>query len=220
MSTACLTIPPTASVNAGATPLTARDDREAVERVASIIRKYATDSVAVNAGNVVKVDLDRVPWRCEPGERARRLGVLATAWSGRKVEVHIEAPRKQPPAVEPFAVELRRRRTDSAALLLRRIERAAARLLAMVEVHEGEVQRWMLHIDRDDALSVMPLPSRVFTEGSQGLEGWLPEAALANVIGVRLEARVRPGKRTAEPGPRAPRPVRFPGRPELLPLVS
>ncbi len=182
MSLARLTITPP-PVSPAAQP-----SSEEAERLASILRKYATGSVAIEAGNTLRVDLRRIPWACAEPERARRLGVLASTWTGRKVETRIEEAPSQP-ATGPFTASLRRRPAEAATAFRGRIRRAAERLALLVETHGEPCRRWMVRLERDGASAVMPLPGALLEQGQGEFDRRLPVAALENVTAVRLEAR-------------------------------
>ena len=221
MATVSLQLSSTPPQSRGQTPVSVANDREALDRAASIIRKYATGAVAITGDSTLRVDLDTVDWRCEARERARRVASLAAEWTGRKVDVRFD-PVQQPgeETADPFAVELQRRESEEPGAFTARIARAGQRLQTLVEGSGRQAERWTLHIDRAGRSTSMPLPSSVFEGGTDGLVRRLPPAAMEQVTAVRLESRTRKAPSTHRPGTRSPRPVRVPGRPETLPLVS
>lgn len=220
MPTARLTISRTPNrSSACVTPLSTRDDREAIDRAASIIRRYATSSVAIAADATLSVDLNRVPWACDTQERSRRLGQLVENWTGRKVEVAV-APGRPGATPGPFSVDLRPREGESPAVFRARIARAGERLAVMAEARGSAPDRWLLQLDRQGSLSTMPLPAHLFDDGAPALDRRLPDAALAGITAVRIDARARRRPAVHVPGTHTRRPAAAPGNPRALPLVS
>lgn len=194
---------------------------DVLQRIATIVRRYATDRVAIR-GDAVEVELDA---RHSPAssldEQARRLAVLARSWTGRSVQHEVrersaEAPRPHSPVRAPGGnrlptVAVAIREGEDAVVTAERVGRALRRLDTVSTGGETPPAGFILHLRRDDRETAMPLPRSVLD--SESLERWLPPAALQGVSGIRLETRVR---RDAAAPRRSPRnPVRSAPAPAL-----
>lgn len=166
-----------------------------LQRMATIVRRYATDRVAIRNG-AVEVDLGDAPERpVDTAERARRLAVLAKAWVGPVRHEVREAAQPQrtldetalPP--RPASVRLPMRDVESPADTLDRLAKALRRLAAMNEAANVTISGFVLRLERGERATAMPLPVSVVEAPS--LERWLPPSALQGVTGIWLETRVR-----------------------------
>lgn len=167
---------------------------ETLDRIASIVRKYATTRVAIRE-YAVDVTLDPGVFHCDEPEAARRLAAMTASWTGTRVEAAPVAsvPQSDAPDIAPdghWTVRIAAR-GETPEALRDRLARAANRLEAMLAVHGNAPARWMLHLDRDGREAHMPLRPGSFEEGPVALARWLPDAALEGVTGVRLELRAR-----------------------------
>jgi hypothetical protein len=185
---------------------------DVLQRIATIVRRYATDRVAVR-GDAVEVELegDGSP---APGldEQARRLAVLARSWTGRAVRHEVReraevapAPRTAEPATRGHqlpSVSVAVRQGEDAVVTAERVARALRRLDAISGEGEGAATGFILRLRRDDRETAMPLSRSVLE--SQSLERWLPPASLQGVTAIRLETRVRRDAAAPRRSPRNP----------------
>ena len=172
---------------------------DVLQRIATIVRRYATDRVAIR-GDAVEVELEDAPVPAAGlEEQARRLAVLARSWTGRVVRHEVRERREEAPKVRiPMRSEVGNRR-PSAALAIRdgedavvtaeRVARALRRLDAISPGDGTAPSGFILRLRRDDRETAMPLPRSVLE--AESLERWLPPASLQGVTAIRLETRVR-----------------------------
>lgn len=192
---------------------------ETLDRIATIVRKYATDSVAIREDRVEASLRGDGPFACSLQEAARRLGVIASSWTGVRVEARLEEESPVGSSSgephRPGTVRVMIRAGESHDLRLERIARAAGRLQVLMATQGREPKDWVLRIGREAGTISMPLPNVVFEDATL-LARRLPARALEGVNAIELEARVRQApSRTG--GTRNP--VRIP-RVAALPLVS
>lgn len=170
-------------------------DRDILQRMATIVRRYATDRVAIRDG-AVEVDLaDSHQPPAAIAEQVRRIAVLTKAWVGPvRHELRESAAPEQrapgtPATTRPAAVRLAAREHETPSATLNRVEKALRRLAAMNEAANVPIAGFVLQLERGDRSTAMPLPLSVLQAPS--LERWLPPSALQGVTGLRLETRVR-----------------------------
>jgi hypothetical protein len=218
MTTAVLTISSSSLADPSSTGSAVAGIAEAADRVVSIIRRYATNAVALAGDGTIRVDLDRINWVCEPTERARRIAGLASSWTGHRVDVQITRPRDAAGAGGPFSVNLARRASEVPAAFRDRLAEAATRLSALAEGFALQPNHWMLILQSDSSSVSMPLPGTTFDDGAFSIAHRLPDRAFEGVSSLRLEARVC--RRVAAPREESHVPVQLHGRSQPLPLVS
>lgn len=185
---------------------------EVLHRIATIVRRYATDRVAIR-GDAVEVELEAGhDLGSSLDEQARRLAVLARSWTGRAVRHEVrersaEVPRPYAPVRAPGGnrlptVAVAIREGEDAVVTAERVGRALRRLDAVSNHGEAPPAGFILHLRRGDRETAMPLPRSVLE--SESLERWLPPAALQGVTGIRLETRVRRDAAVPRRSPRNP----------------
>lgn len=185
---------------------------DVLHRMATIVRRYATDRVAIR-GDAVEVELEAGHSPASSlDEQARRLAVLARSWIGRAVRHEVrersaEAPRPHAPLrttggnrLPTVAVAIRE--GEDAMVTAERVGRGLRRLDALSTHGEASLAGFILHLRRDDRETAMPLPRSVLD--SESLERWLPPAALQGVTGIRVETRVRQDAAAPRRSPRNP----------------
>lgn len=179
---------------------------DVLERIAMIVRRYATDRVAIRGG-AVEIDLSgrRLPGASDE-ERARRLAVLAGSWTGSRVSHQLREPsapsadRNTNP--QPCAVSIVVREGETAASTVARVERALQRLAVIAEAQGAPVDGFVLRLSRGAHEAVMPLSVAILE--AESLHRWLPPAAMRGVSGIRLETRVRRVQSRPRQTPRNP----------------